>query len=280
MKTRLAIEAAPASYLLPTPFTQVYSPSQILIDLYNSLTDPHRSSQFLSLIHYPIILPIGPACHCGRSCLSHSFNFIYISLLPFTDPHRFSQILTLLSYLLYYLFYPTDPHRPSQILTYLYNSLTDPHRHSHSLPYLLPHYLFIGPACHCGRSRLLVSPYPIFTPFSQVYSPHSSSQIPTNPSPILTGPYIIFPLFTTLLFYQQALLFILAGPASYPPLTPYTQIYSPLPILKDPHKSLPYYLPSRPGLSLWQVPPPIFSLPHLHKFVSPTVLHRSSPIPY
>ena len=133
LKTRLVIKAAPTSHLLPTPFTQVYSPSQILTDLYNSLTDPHRPSQFLSLIYNPIILPIGPACHCGRSSLLHSFNFTYIILLPFTEPHRSSQIPTLLSYLLYYLFYPTDPHRPSQIPTYLYDSLTDPHRPSHSL---------------------------------------------------------------------------------------------------------------------------------------------------
>ena len=117
---RASQAAAPASYLLPTPFTRVYSPSQIFIDLYNSLTDPHRSSQFLSLIHYPIILPIGPACHCGRSCLSHSFNFIYISLLPFTDFHRFSQILTLLSYYFTIDFIPqilTDPPRSSHIST-------------------------------------------------------------------------------------------------------------------------------------------------------------------
>ena len=65
--------------------------------------------------------------------------------------------------------------------------------------FTLSFYLPIGPACHCGRSRL---PYLHSLPKFFLYSP----------------------------FY-------------------------------------------RPGLSLWQVPPPTFFLPHLHKF---TPLHRSS----
>ena len=158
LKIRLVIEAAPTSYLLPTPFTQVYFPSRILTDLYNSLTDPHRLSQFLFLIYYPIILPIGPACHCGKSSLLHSFNLIYISLLPFTEFHR-----------------------PSQIPTYFYDSppiLTDPYILSplHTTPLLI-----YRPGLSLWQVPPLSFSLPYFHPIFTFYSPHSSSQTPTTP---------------------------------------------------------------------------------------------------
>ena len=172
-----------SQYLFPTPFAQIYSLSQILIDLYNSLIDPHRSSQFLSLIYYPIILPIGPACHCGKSRLLHSFNSIYISLLPFTDPHRSSQIPTLLFYPFCQLFYPTDPHRVSQILTNLYNSLY-PTSKILTYPYRFqPYYPTL-------KTRLVIEAAPtsyfLPTPFTQVYFP---SQILTDLYDSLTDPH-------------------------------------------------------------------------------------------
>ena len=98
-------QVPPYTFPLPHP-VQVYSPSQILTDFYNPLTDPHKSSQPFSHIHYPIHSPIGPACHCGRSRLLHYFNSLYIHLLPLTAPYRSSQIPTRLSYLLYHLFSP------------------------------------------------------------------------------------------------------------------------------------------------------------------------------
>ena len=163
-----------SQYFFPTPFAQVYSLSQTLIDPYNSLTNPHRSSQFLSLIYYPIILPIGPACHCGKSRLLHSFNSIYISLLPFTDPHRSSQVPTLLFYPFCHLFYPTDPHRVSQILTNLYNSL-------YPISKILTHPYRSQPYYPTLKTRLVIEAAPtsyfLPTPFTQVYFP---SQILTD----------------------------------------------------------------------------------------------------
>ena len=173
------------SRLIPSPYpicTSLFP----LTDPHRSLQLPHRSSQFLSLIYYPIILPIGPACHCGRSRLLHSFNSIYISLLPFTDPHRSSQIPTLLSYLFLFIL----PHRSSQSLPDPHKSLQlplphfkDPHR-SLQIPTLLPY--LEDPTCHRGSFRLIPSPYPICTSLFPLTDPHRSLQLPHKSSQILT----------------------------------------------------------------------------------------------
>ena len=78
-------------------------------------------------------------------------------------------------------------------------------------PHNFLHYLK-GPACHCGRSRLIPSPYPILHKF---IPPHRSSQISTIPSPILTNPHNLSPIFTTPLIHLLARLVIVAGPAFY-----------------------------------------------------------------
>ena len=78
-------------------------------------------------------------------------------------------------------------------------------------PHNFLHYLK-GPACHCGRSRLIPSPYPILYKF---IPPHRSSQISTIPSPILTNPHNLSPIFTTPLIHLLARLVIVAGPAFY-----------------------------------------------------------------
>ena len=69
-----------------------------------------------------------------------------------------------------------------------------------------------GPACHCGRSRLMPSSYPILHKF---IPPHRSSQISTLPSPILTNPHNLSPIFTTPLIHLLARLVIVAGLAFY-----------------------------------------------------------------
>ena len=88
VKARLVIVAGPASSLHPIPFAQVYSPPQIPTVLSDPLTDPHKISLSLSHIRYSIHSLIGPACHCGRSRLLHSFHSLTYSLLPLTEPHR------------------------------------------------------------------------------------------------------------------------------------------------------------------------------------------------
>ena len=78
-------------------------------------------------------------------------------------------------------------------------------------PHNFLHYLK-GPACHCGRSHLIPSPYPILHKF---IPPHRSSQISTIPSPILTNPHNLSPIFTSPLIHLSARLVIVAGPAFY-----------------------------------------------------------------
>ena len=98
---------------------------------------------------------------------------------------------------------------------------------NNSTTYPPSHYLFSGPACHCGRSRL--------------------TALPSSPLHLLT---------------HMARLVIVAGPAFRPT--------SPIhfhPIFIPNHQSFPH---SRPGLSLWQVPPhpypPTSSSPSLPSF--------------
>ena len=80
-----------------------------------------------------------------------------------------------------------------------------------------------GPACHCGRSRLLHSPYPICT---SLFSP----QTPVDLHQSLTDPHILSQLISLIYYpinYHQARLVIVAGPAFYPPVTPFTVTYLP-----------------------------------------------------
>ena len=67
----------------------------------------------------------------------------------------------------------TATHHPSHLRTFL--------------PYLA------GPACHCGRSRLIPSPYPICTSLFPLTDPHRSLQSPHRSSQILTIslPYLL-----------------------------------------------------------------------------------------
>ena len=92
-QARLVIVAGPASYLLPTPFAQVYSPhsfSQIFTNPSHIITYPHIFSPYL-LSHH---LLLGPACHRGRSHHIPSFHSIYSNLPPFTPPHRSCKSLS------------------------------------------------------------------------------------------------------------------------------------------------------------------------------------------
>ena len=100
-----------------------------------------------------------------------------------------------------------------------------------------PFFNIIGPACHCGRSRLFTFPTP-FSLHSIGPACHcgrsrlSLSSTFSTPSPFLN----------------------LIGPACH---CGRSRLFLPLP---SPHQSLPTY---RPGLSLWQVPPISFLyLPH------------------
>ena len=91
--------AGPASYFLPTPFTQVcfpHSSSQIFTNpLQIIITYPHIFSPYL-LSHHILL---GSACHSGWSRHIPSFHSSYNNLPPFTHPHRSSQIPILLFYL-------------------------------------------------------------------------------------------------------------------------------------------------------------------------------------
>ena len=204
----------PTFFFLPHlhKFISLHRPSQILtdpsriltdhIDTHRPLTEPYRSSHFLSLICYPFVSLIGPACHCGRSRLLPPSNSIYINLFHFTDLHGSPQIPTLLPYLagpachrgrsrLIPSHTPfAQVYSPSQILTDLYNSFTDPHRSSQFLSLVYyPINSPIGPACHCGRSRLLHYCNSIYIKFTPL---HRSSPILTNPYPTIvpTLPFI------------------------------------------------------------------------------------------
>ena len=225
------------------PFILPHRSSQSLPDPHKSLQlplphfkDPHRSLQIPTLLPYLK----DPTCHRGSSHFIPSPYPIYTSLFPFTDPHislqlphRSSQTLTIsLPYLIPYyftyrpglsfwqvqpsaLFQPylhkfTPLHGISQTLPDPHIFLRLPHRSSQtltfSLPYLLPYYLSIGPACHCGRSRLSVSPYPIFTPFSHFIPP----TVPHRPPQPLTYPHRSFH-FLSPIYYPSILSTRLAG---------------------------------------------------------------------
>ena len=113
----------------------------------------------------------------------------------------------------------------------------DPFFHLHKFFHLLPLFYIIGPACHCGRSRLSL-PLP---------SPHLSLSILQARLVIVAGPAYLLPLPSPHLSLSllQARLVIVAGPAYF--------LFS---------------LSYRPGLSLWQVPPiPSFDL----LYISPSL---------
>ena len=126
----------------------------------------------------------GPA----SSLLPAQFLPIYPLTLPhpypsqiLTDPHRYSQIPTVPS-----LSHPTQSSRtpilsPLQILTNPHKSPTDLHRATSSLSHLTITSLALltGPACHCGRSRLLPPSKSIYISLFSFTEPHKSSHILT-----------------------------------------------------------------------------------------------------
>ena len=235
-QARLVIVAGPASYLLPTRFTFVYSPLQTLTDPSLIFTDPHI---FSPLFTTPLFYLTGPACHCGRSRLLPSSYPIYISLLPFTDPHRSPQIPTPSpTFFPSHLYKFTPLHRPSQI--HLCHPIILPNPYKTSIPLYLP----IGPACHCGRSRHFSS-HPCFRPGLSLW------QVPPSLFPLSSH---LLPPFPSL----QARLGLVAGPpcsfSSVPP---------------------PSFLAPRPGLSLWQVSPSTLFFTPFHSSNCLSCFYRS-----
>ena len=133
---------------------------------------------------------IGPACHCGRSRLSPLsifFTFLPLSLSyrpglslwqvpPFLSPFLPSSPSSPFHFPLFYRpglsLWQVPPIFDFTSIIQIFSTSSTP------LPYL------IGPACHCGRSRLIIPTLLIKTNIllaSQIYpNSHRSLLIPTN----------------------------------------------------------------------------------------------------
>ena len=146
--------------------TPLHSSSLSLTDLSQILTYSHIFlSVFTTLLSHlvpirPHLLSLSQGPGLSLSRLLPSSGPIHINLLPLTSPR---------------------------------SSLTYTHRFSHSLPSFLPYYppqtpigphpLFIpiGPAYHCGRSRLPLPSSPLCISLLPLTDPHGSSSYNVTP---------------------------------------------------------------------------------------------------
>ena len=129
-----------------------------------------------------------------------------------------------------------------------------------------------GPACHCGRSRLLV-PFPTYS--------HPVTSLCGNPPPLPPQHFLHYRKGPACHCGRSRLI-----PSPYPICTSLLPPTDPHSSLRSPHRSsqhltisLPYPLlhsfTYRPGLSLWQVPPSTFFPLSYIQFTPP---HRASPL--